>query len=182
VIRLLRAADRTAVPWKNGGGVTREVAASPPSAGLDSFDWRVSIAEVRASGPFSVFEGIDRTLTVLQGRLALTFADRTVELTADGARFAFPGDVPCTGQPVGGPVTDLNVMVRRGRRSAHVERVTEGVIAPETTMLVVASASTGIQWGDRHMALAPFDAVLIVAPEETPFSLRGDACIIRIRS
>ena len=31
-MRLLRAADRTAVPWKNGGGVTRDVIVWPAGA------------------------------------------------------------------------------------------------------------------------------------------------------
>ena len=53
---LLSAARRAAVPWKNGGGVTREVAAHPAGASLEDFDWRVSTAEVRAAGPFSGFE------------------------------------------------------------------------------------------------------------------------------
>ena len=70
-MRLLPAADRVPVPWKNGGGVTREVAAFPDGAGFDDFLWRISMAEVRADGPFSVFPGVDRVLAVLEGRLRL---------------------------------------------------------------------------------------------------------------
>ena len=50
--RLLRAAERRAEPWKNGGGVTREVAACGAEVETGDFDWRVSIAEVAAPGPF----------------------------------------------------------------------------------------------------------------------------------
>src|ERR1700722_12611735 len=71
-MRLLRAAARIAVPWKNGGGVTRDVIVSPAGATLDNFDWRISIAEIAASGPFSRFPGIDRKLAVLEGKVALT--------------------------------------------------------------------------------------------------------------
>ena len=53
--------------WKNGGGVTREIVASPEGAPLDAFDWRVSLADVSADGPFSSFPGVDRTLTVVEG-------------------------------------------------------------------------------------------------------------------
>ncbi|EGD04024.1 hypothetical protein B1M_13530, partial [Burkholderia sp. TJI49] len=55
---LTRAADLVASPWKNGGGVTREIAAFPPGAALDAFAWRVSVADVGAAGPFSRFDGI----------------------------------------------------------------------------------------------------------------------------
>ena len=54
----------TATRWKNGGGVTREVAKSPSQAPF----WRVSIANVDQEGPFSSFEGLDRILTVIEGK------------------------------------------------------------------------------------------------------------------
>ncbi|NYH19335.1 HutD/Ves family protein [Paraburkholderia bryophila] len=66
-VTLIRGADLVAAPWKNGGGVTREVAAVPEQAGLDCFVWRVSIADVAQAGPFSRFAGIDRTLVLLSG-------------------------------------------------------------------------------------------------------------------
>ena len=69
---ILRARERVAVPWKNGGGVTRTVAVHPPGSDLKTFDWRVSIAEVRSSGPFSVFSGVERHMAVLSGRLSLS--------------------------------------------------------------------------------------------------------------
>ncbi|NEE21462.1 HutD family protein, partial [Streptomyces sp. SID7499] len=43
-VRILRAADRAPVPWKNGGGIVREIATGPEDAGTDAFDWRVSLA------------------------------------------------------------------------------------------------------------------------------------------
>ena len=61
-MRILRAPDYRVMPWKNGGGTTTEVAVSPEGAGLDHFDWRISMARVEQDGPFSTFPGIDRTL------------------------------------------------------------------------------------------------------------------------
>ena len=52
------------MPWKNGGGVTTEIWASPPSG---IFDWRVSIATVNADGPFSTFAGYERHIMTLSG-------------------------------------------------------------------------------------------------------------------
>ncbi|CAB3752768.1 Protein Ves [Paraburkholderia solisilvae] len=66
-ITLIRAADLLAAPWKNGGGVTREIAAYPHAAGYDTFIWRVSLADVEQAGPFSRFAGVDRTLVLLSG-------------------------------------------------------------------------------------------------------------------
>lgn len=171
-MKILRAAERAAVPWKNGGGVTREVAAWPPGAGFEEFDWRVSIAEVRAAGPFSVFAGIDRTLAILEGRMVLNFSDREVTLDPHSAPFAFAGDAACFGTPVGGPVTDLNVMTRRGRCAAHVEAVANGAIAAGGKTLVVATAAARIGGED----LERFDAAII----DEACTLDGAAFAIRI--
>ena len=81
--QILRAADRVATRWKNGLGVTREIAAYPPGSDLDSFGWRVSMASVDTGGPFSSFPGVDRQLAVLEGRLALGVGGEVVEHGSD---------------------------------------------------------------------------------------------------
>ncbi len=169
-MRILRAALRSAVPWKNGGGITREVAIAPPGAGFDDFDWRISIAEVRGAGPFSLFPGIDRTLTILDGRMRLDIEGRTRDLDPRSAPLAFPGDVACTGTPLDGPVTDLNVMTRRGRCAAQVRRIARGEATNAT--VIVAEAPTRI----GTTRLARFDAVLV----EEPCEIDGAAIVIVI--
>ncbi|MEJ1966813.1 MAG: HutD family protein [Gammaproteobacteria bacterium] len=66
-ILIVRSADYRRMPWKNGGGETREIAVSPAGAALDALDWRVSLATVASDGPFSVFSGVTRTLSVIRG-------------------------------------------------------------------------------------------------------------------
>ena len=119
--KIFRAAARNDVPWKSGGGVTSEIAVYPPGSSIDNFGWRISTALVTAAGPFSVFEGIDRILTVLEGNLALRFAEDNPELILEPCQsHSFAGDVAVTGVPLCGPVRDLNVMVRRGEWQAEV--------------------------------------------------------------
>ena len=122
---LLPASARLAQPWKNGGGVTREIAAHPPGADLASFDWRISTATVAAAGPFSRFPGVDRLLLVLEGALSLRIDGAPPQLLRpEDPALAFPGDIPVEAELTGGPVTDLNIMVRRGAWTAQVQRVT----------------------------------------------------------
>lgn len=112
------------MPWKNGGGVTTEIMAWPPAAGLDDFDWRISMAQVAAGGPFSVFAGIDRTLAVLAGTMRLAAGDaEPVALSPQSQPYVFPGDVSTGATLIDGPVLDFNVMTRRGRVSHAVERL-----------------------------------------------------------
>ncbi len=104
-------------PWKNGAGLTREIAVGPRGAGATDFDWRFSVAEVERAAPFSVFPGIDRCIVLLAGAgLHLRSDDQGLDHRLDsvGAPFHFSGDVPLTATLIGGPSRDLNVMTRRG--------------------------------------------------------------------
>jgi environmental stress-induced protein Ves len=153
------------MPWRNGGGVTTEVATFPPDAGIDDFIWRVSIAEVGDAGPFSDFPGIDRIVSVLEGTLLLAVADmpeKRLDVTAPP--FAFPADVPAWGAPIDGAVRDLNVMVRRGRCSAAVERLPAGtaqVGGTATWLMIVATGDATVEHSAGTETLARFDALLL---------------------
>jgi len=122
-MRILRASDRIATPWKNGGGVTTEVAVFPAGAGFDDFGWRVSIAQITRGGPFSIFPGIDRELGMLDGRVSLKIAGRdAIDLSPGSEPARFPGDVATSAVLVGGSATDLNVMTRRGMFASRMTR------------------------------------------------------------
>ncbi len=161
-MRLLVAADRADAPWKNGGGITREIAAWPPHAGFDDFDWRISQADVKVPGPFSRFEGIDRILTVLDGRLVLTVDGKALPaLTPDSAPFAFPGEAEVSGTPEGDLVADLNLMVRRGRFAGQVVRLGAGGWRLDAEAnLVFALAATTVTAGAERFVLKSRDALL----------------------
>lgn len=183
-LQLLRAADHLEQPWKNGGGVTREIAVGPAGAGLETFDWRVSLAEVSEPGAFSMFPGVDRTLTVLDGQLRLVFAEAPpVTLTSASPPLAFPADIDCHGVPVGGPAVDLNVMVRRDRYRASVERLADrdwdpaGDFALLVALGPVALAGNGGQW-----RLGRHDAVLSAATDRRARTLaaRGPSLAIAL--
>ena len=164
-LEVLRAAERTPVPWKNGGGLTREVAVHPPASDLGGFDWRVSIAEVHTPGPFSLFEGVDRHMAVLAGRLSLAIDGRpAVTLTPETEALAFPGDLPAVAAPLGAPVTDLNVMTRRSRCAARLTRSWAPQFVPgpraDTTVLI-ALADLTLRGAGAVLSLSALDALRI---------------------
>ena len=165
-MRVLRAADRIATPWKNGGGFTREVAAFPPGAGLDAFEWRISLAQIAADGPFSTFPGVDRVLTVIQGEgLLLTVDDRMLALDAASPPLAFSGEAKVTARLTDGAISDLNVMVRRGAWRARTRRLTvagaSDVAAKARVTLVLALDPLRVLRPGGAIDLSPLDAVLL---------------------
>lgn len=141
-MRLLSARDHKRMPWKNSAGVTTEIAISPPGAAIDDFDWRISMASVPASGPFSRFAGIDRVLAVLGGAMTLTVnAGEPVFIDAASPPIAFAGDA-ATHADVESAVTDLNVMVRRGRFQARVTRLDGSTLDARSAATFVLLRST----------------------------------------
>ena len=110
---IIRVDEVPAVPWRNGGGVTRELLAWP-----DPRNWllRVSVADIGASGPFSAFPGVDRWFAVLSGdgvRLE-TAGALPVELTsAQHALHAFRGDPATHCTALGATTRDFNLMAQR---------------------------------------------------------------------
>ncbi|MFC9731739.1 HutD family protein [Streptomyces roseolus] len=114
--------------WRNGGGVTREIVSWPAGAG--DFAWRASVADIEADGPFSAFPGVDRTFTLLAGGGVRLTAPGGFDRTARPEEpLGFPGELEPTARLDGGACRVLNLMVRRGRWTVRVERVT-GAVAP----------------------------------------------------
>lgn len=112
-----------AMPWKNGGGTTREIACIPVGAGLDEFDWRVSIAHVASEGPFSRFEGVDRVITLLEGGgLRLYSPEDAVDhcLSTPLEPWSFDGQWAIQSELLGADCHDFNVMTRRRRCTSKV--------------------------------------------------------------
>ena len=112
-----------AAPWKNGGGVTREIAAFPAGSDTSNFTWRVSVADIDAGGPFSTFPGVDRNLVLLSGKgMELVQDDGKVYQLAQPLDIAsFAGEAAISARLFDGPTRDLNVMVRRDQGSATVQ-------------------------------------------------------------
>jgi len=176
---ILRAAGRSAVPWKNGGGITREVAVHPPGSDLGSFDWRVSLAEVRSPGPFSTFPGIDRHLALISGRLLLRIAgEEAVLLTPASEPCDFPGDLAAAAEPLDSPVADLNVMTRRGRFAARLRRcsaVRDPVLRLQAdTTLLLALAPLTARSASGATQLGALDALRLGAQQHAPLVLYID--------
>ena len=112
-LSLVRTADVAAQPWRNGGGITRELLARPAG---DRWRVRVSVADVASDGPFSTFAGAERWFAVLEGAgVVLTVDGVAHRCTRDDDALAFDGAAHTTCHLVGGPTRDLNLMLRDAR-------------------------------------------------------------------
>lgn len=147
-----------AQPWKNGGGVTREVLCLPADSGFAHFDWRVSIAQIARSGPFSAFPGVDRVITLLEGGgVHLRSADGAIDHRLDTplAPFAFAGDVAVQADLLAAQCEDFNVMTRRAACTARVQVLRQACTLPPATqgLLMAVRGGWGLQ-GEEALRLA----------------------------
>lgn len=170
-ITVLRWSDYAVVPWRNGGGVTREVAAGPPGAGPADFDWRVSIAEVAGSSEFSTFPGVDRIIVPLDAAAMVLTVDGTAHRLRRGEPFAFSGDSTTSCVIEGSSTRDLNVMTRRGRYVADVV-----VHRPTGPQVAGAGAAATLVVRLDDLTTTVLDATALL-----PMPADCDVAVIRVR-
>jgi hypothetical protein len=164
----LRPSDYRVMPWKNGQGRTTEIAVHPPGAGLEAFTWRLSIADLAASGPFSTFAGHDRILVQLEGApMTLAHEGRGEHRLMRLGPHRFAGEWPTHGALEAPPARDFNVMVRRAEASADlaVHRLEAGGTVAvhgeaETRLAYVHEGSAAVRLGDETCALAAGDTLV----------------------
>ena len=98
------------MPWANGRGVTVEMLRLEAAGALI---WRFSRAAVLEAGPFSLFAGIERNLTVISGPGFDLVGAGLLLQALPLLPVAFPGDVPLSAKNVTAPCDDFNVMSAR---------------------------------------------------------------------
>ena len=120
VLRHITASGHIRQRWKNGGGTTTELARADDG---DRWLWRLSVADVDSSGPFSDFTGYRRIIALLEGNgMALSF-DRAPPVVIERRYepFAFDGGLRTDCRLLDGPVRDFNVIVDDSRMHASLE-------------------------------------------------------------
>lgn len=162
-VRYIPLSQQTEMPWKNGGGTTREICKHQDASGVV---WRASIATIHASGPFSLFEGCDRIITLIDGPpVMLDFADgeqRTLEMFTP-EHFSCDRSVSAT---IAATSHDLNLIWRRdsvsvASQAINVQGPTEVTLAPADWHLIVAcDASIEIAVDGNTSSLSAGEAVL----------------------
>jgi environmental stress-induced protein Ves len=180
-MRRFALAALPAQPWKNGGGVTREIAALPAGSTVDDFVWRVSVAEIAQAGPFSPFPGVDRQIMLLSGagvRLRGDGIDHRLDRPLQP--FAFAGEAAIDASLLDGPSHDLNVMTRRDAMRAEVQVAYDAVTVAACDALVLLASRGG--W--RGLSLEAGEGVVMADGSAglrmTPVGAGGALIVIRL--
>ena len=175
-----RCADLEEVPWRNGLGLTREVAVESDAVGPL---WRISIADVSAAGPFSTFDGLDRVLLVVGGEGLVLDVDGVEHHLSRLDSHEFAGEAATFGRPVGGAVQALNLMTRRGSVDGSLRIIHAGdgdaVGPPGGATVLLAIDPMDVHVGTSEVHLDPLDAVRAEAP--VTITTGGAAVLVTVR-
>jgi len=166
-VQIIRQSEFRSTPWKNGGGITREAIRVPESG--DPFRWRVSVAHIDQSGPFSDFAAYNRIMVLLRGGgVALKFSNGEERLLRDVGDVAqFDGALATQCELLGGACVDLNLMVAKSLPGVHaqVQRLHQPLALPaaqgRATVIFPIDAALVVHAGAEAAALEPWDLAVI---------------------
>ncbi|MEY0974246.1 HutD/Ves family protein [Providencia huaxiensis] len=163
--QILTTQDYRNMPWKNGQGSTLELARSH-GEGLDDFDWRVSIADVKTAGAFSFFQNRQRIIGVLEGGGLILHVDKNPAVTLQQKEFfAFNGDSEVYAELIQGAIRDFNVIYNPEKYQARLQWVNTELInswvsgASEILIFNIAP-SLGMKINSDSFYLKPFETLL----------------------
>ncbi len=144
----LTPADYRVQPWANGRGQTVELLRLEQDGVLAL---RLSMATVAEDGPFSIFPGIDRNLTVISGPGFDLRGDGLALTCAPLMPVAFPGDVQVQATGTHNqPSDDFNVMTARHLPRPIVTVEHDATLPAGGTLYLFALGTASVN--DRPMA------------------------------
>jgi uncharacterized protein len=180
LVRLDPASYRR-TPWKNGGGVTVDIAAAyapgAPAGGWDGIVWRLGRTQIAAPGPFSDLPGLDRILTVTGGRgLLLDVAGApSIDVREPLRPVRFAGEWAITSRLTAGPVEVLNLIADRRRAAIDVAivRAPTAIDLPAGIHVLYAIAASAVALAGEPIALAADHAVKLDADAQARIDIEG---------
>ncbi len=157
-VSIIHALDVPPQPWRNGGGITRELLAWPSA---QSWLVRISLADIVQDGAFSAFPDVQRWFGVVQGAgVGLQFADQQVMQTLASEALQFDGAAAPFCRLLEGATQDMNLMLR-GSDAAQgcMQPVSPGVAWQSCKPLrALFTTAAGVWCDDFHeQRLAAYD-------------------------
>lgn len=150
-MQILRKTDLIETPWKNGGGVTRDIASFMDSGAIV---WRLSMADVETEGPFSSFDGLTRILTVIDGSGMKLHSGGETWPANLAVPVTFDGAASVVATLADGPICDFNLMFDHTRCTGSARCETQegphriGAIGQVAVLHVIYGTVTLIETGD----------------------------------
>lgn len=175
MITLLDPSQYRSTPWKNGGGVTTDIARHGDT-------WWLTRTPITAPGPFSDYAGFDRVQVLVAGLgLVLQTPDGEIDVRVPFRPVRFAGETPITSRLEGGPVKVVNLIGARAAVHVDIAVVRAGqsrALSPGIHIAYCAGGPARIEAGDKQYALAADHGLRIEAPGSTMLAVPGGRVIV----
>ena len=140
-LNVVRLDDVAPQPWRNGGGVTRELLTWP-----NADDWivRLSVADIEKDGPFSVFPDVQRWIVALSGMGMELGEPFNFRIEPGMLPYRFRGEYAPMCTLMDGPTSDLNLMLKERRASGGLLRIVSDDAGAENGLWLVTCAPQNV--------------------------------------
>ena len=166
------------MPWANGGGTSYEIASDRNELG--EWTWRLAMAPVNEDGAFSRIECVNRFLAVVEGAGMLLSVDRKKLQCKPMQVVRFRGDAITDATLTDGPITDINLMIRRKEADGEMVIVSEAGPLDGANIVVAVGGSAQVQCGELTVDLEPHDSML-ECEAETVALVSGTVCVVSVK-
>jgi len=166
------------MPWANGRGTSYEIASDRNGSG--EWAWRLAMAPVNEDGPFSRIECVNRFLTVVEGSGMLLSVDRKKLQCLPMQVVRFRGDAITDAALTDGPITDINLMIRRKEADGEMAIVSDTGLLRGASIVVAIGGSAQVQCGDSTIDLERHDSIL-ECDAETVSLVSGTECDVSVK-
>jgi environmental stress-induced protein Ves len=166
------------MPWANGRGTSFEIASDRNESG--EWTWRLAMAPVNEDGAFSRIECVNRFLAVVQGNGMLLSVDRKKLQCQPMQVVRFRGDAITDAVLTDGPITDINLMIRRKEADGEMAIVSDAQLLIGASIVVAVGGSAQVKCGDSIIDLERHDTILECDAESISL-VSGTVCVVSVK-
>ena len=166
------------MPWANGRGTSFEIASDRNES--EEWTWRLAMAPVNEDGAFSRIECVNRFLAVVQGNGMLLSVDRKKLQCQPMQVVRFRGDAITDAVLTDGPITDINLMIRRKEADGEMAIVSDAQLLIGASIVVAVGGSAQVKCGDSIIDLERHDSILECDAESISL-VSGTVCVVSVK-
>ena len=171
--------EHVAMPWANGRGTSYEIASDGNSS--DEWSWRLAMAPVNEDGPFSRIDCVNRSLVVVEGAGMVLSVDRKKLQCHPLQVVQFRGEAITEAALIDGPITDINLMVRRKDATGAMHIVHQAGALASASIIVAVNGPARVQCDETLVMLERHDALLECDSHSLALE-SGSVCVVSVQT
>jgi environmental stress-induced protein Ves len=177
-VKIQRNSEHVAMPWANGRGTSYEIASDRGSD--DQWSWRLAMAPVNEDGPFSRIDCVNRSLVVVEGAGMVLSVDRKKLQCAPLQVVQFRGEAVTDAILLDGPITDINLMIRRNDADGELRIVHQPGALASASIIVAVNGPARVQCDETLTMLERHDAML-ECDANSLVLVGGSVCVVSVQ-